>query len=278
MREARREVGLAVDDESLRRALAYSSRDDYPLPGIYYTPEELADSESVDHRLADHAEAVAVEAGADVGVVSWGWVDGRRVVFVPVKRDVRRYQEILRREVGDRVIVTSAEYSESELRALCDRIGQERPELEALGIELSSWGIGDGFVDLDYFAKDRLAAERTLRNRLPSSVHLHWCGPALVAEVPQTFGSWLEEDGDLIVFYPLDINGDQPGACAAEEQPDRIVVTLTVLASQGVKTSAAGYKPSHARVTLVTPVGDRTVIDAAAGEPRPRWVPTAPFL
>jgi hypothetical protein len=268
----RRDSGLAVDPESVRRAVENSQRPDYPLPGLFYTPEELAESEAADDLLADHAEALVINAGAAVGGVSWGWLDGRRVVIVPVKDDVQHYRELLSAELtSDRVIVTEAEHSEDELRGLCDRIHEDMPALRDRGIELSGSRIADQCVELDYFSADRDTAQRILRERYPPEVRLNRIGPASMAEVPQPFGSWIIDATQLTVFYPLPHNGERPGSCTVEEHPDRVSVSLTILAPQGASTLIGGFTPSHATVDLKETLGRRTVIDVAHDRPRPEW-------
>jgi hypothetical protein len=73
------------------------------------------------------------------------------------------------------------------------------------------------------------------------------------------------------VFCLLPHNGERPGSCTAEEFPDRVIVSLTLLVPQGFRTDVGGAKRSHAAVELVAPVADRIVIDAAHDLPRPKW-------
>jgi hypothetical protein len=68
-----------------------------------------------------------------------------------------------------------------------------------------------------------------------------WLGPEPFAEEPQSFGSWVADGRELTVFYPLNINGDRPGQCRAHEQPDCMMVTVTVRAPIGAVTAAAGF-------------------------------------
>jgi hypothetical protein len=55
------------------------------------TTEEQAESETVDHQLADRAEPLVIDAGGVIGAVAWSWFDGRRAVTVSVKHDVDRF-------------------------------------------------------------------------------------------------------------------------------------------------------------------------------------------
>jgi hypothetical protein len=142
------EQRLPVDLDSVRRAVENSRHPDDFAPGWYYTPEEVAESQASDPSLASRAYRRATKAGAAVGMVSQRWVDGRRVVIVPVKADLQHYQELLTAELGsDHIIVTAAEHSEQELTDLSDRIGEDIPALREAGIELSHWGTADEGVE-----------------------------------------------------------------------------------------------------------------------------------
>jgi hypothetical protein len=269
----RGEQRLPVDLESVRRAVENLRHpDDFALGWWYYTPEEVAESQASDPSLASRAYMLATKAGAAVGMVSQRWLDGRRVVIVPVKADVQHYQELLAAELGsDRIIVTAAEHSEQELTDLSDRIGEDIAALREAGIELSHWGTAEEGVELNYFAADRETAHRFLGERYPPHVRLNWIGPARMAEESQPFGSWVIDGTHLTVFYPLPANEERPGSCTAEEYPDRVVVSLSILAPQGMNTTIGGFSPSHATVDLKDPLGHRTVIDAADDLPRPQW-------
>jgi hypothetical protein len=268
----RTEAGLPVDPESVRRAIQNSERRGYPLPGLFYTPEEEYESETVDHQLAAFAEALAIDAGAEVGQVAWCWRNGKRAVEVSVKNDVERYRRLLTASLGsDRVIVKSAHYSERELGELCERIGEDMAELGELGIQLAIWGPSEDSVEVAYFAVDRERAGRLLIERYGAAIVPKWLGPSSVAEQPQPFGSFVSEGTQLTVFYPLSHNGVQPGNCVAQELPDRVIVSLTVLVPHGAQTLVGGFKPADATVQLAEPLGQRTVIDAAHDLPRPQW-------
>jgi hypothetical protein len=268
----RRADGLAVDPETVRRAIANSRRPDYPLPGLFFTPEEQAEDERADRQLSDRAKAVLSRAGAEVGGVRWCWIAGRRGVQITVKAEVERYRELLERAFGsDRVLVGSARYSEREQNEICASIESAVSDLVTVGIKPLMWGPGDDGVDLSYFAADRESAERVLVDRFGSAVTAMWIGPSSMAEELQTFGSWISEANQLTVFYPLAHNGERPGRCTAEECPDRVVVSLTIEAPQGFRTDIGGYTPSHATVELNAAVGRRAVIDAAQDLPRPEW-------
>jgi hypothetical protein len=251
----RGEQRLPVDLDSVRRAVENSRHPDDFAPGWYYTPEEVAESQASDPSLASRAYRRATKAGAAVGMVSQRWVDGRRVVIVPVKADLQHYQELLSAELGsDRIIVTAAEHSEQELADLSDRIGEDIAALREAGIELSHWGTAEEGVELNYFAADRETAHRFLGERYPPHVRLNWIGPARMAEEPQPFGSWVIDGTQLTVFYPLPANEERPGSCTVEEYPDRVVVSLSILAPQGMNTTIGGFTPSHATVDLKEPL------------------------
>jgi hypothetical protein len=267
---ARESSGLSVDPETVTRARANSRRADYPFPGLFFTPEEERELESVDDQLADRVEAVLMDADADMGEVRWGWRDGRRVVVVSVTREVERFEALVARDVdADRVIVAAALYSGRELHALGERISAEREELVALGIDPSSWGPEKDCVSLRYFAADREHARRTLSERYGPMLVSEWLGPSGLAEAPRPFGSWVADGSQLTVFYAL--AHDRPGTCRAEEHADRVLVALSVLAPQGAVNGAFLWRPSHATVQLRAPLDQRLVIDAAENVPRPRW-------
>lgn len=103
-----------------------------------------------------------------------------------------------------------------------------------------------------------------------------WLGPASIAEEPCPFGSWIADQRRLTVFYALPRNGEQPGRCTVSEDPDRVIVTLTIRVPQGVRTGMGGFRRSHATVELSAPVGERIVIDAAENLQRPPWTGTSP--
>ena len=268
----RRGDGLPFDSVTVRRAVENSQRPEYPLPGLYYTPEEEAEIETVDDDLADRVEALLIDVGAEVGSLEWCWLAGRRAVKASVKDDVERHRELLTRELGaDRVIVTPARYSGHEQLELSGRIFTDQAELAELGIEVSMWGPSEAGVEAHYFAADREHAQQVLGQRYGPEFTWTWSGPSSLAEEPQPFGSWITEGTRLTVFYPLPHNGERPGSCTAQELPDRVVVSLTVLAPQGSRTEIGGFTPSHATVELAAPVGDRIVIDAAHHLARPEW-------
>jgi hypothetical protein len=238
------------------------------------TPEEKADEEATGEDLPDRAERVLVDAGAEISGIAWQWVGSHRSVVVTVKGDHEQFRPVLDAwPDGDRVVLEASPYSRKELQALADRIVEDLDELEALGIDLSTCGAGTDCVELRYFAGDREPAEQVLSSRYGPALKAEWIGPSRMAQEPHPFGSWVGEGTTLTVFYALPHNGEQPGTCTAAESEEKIVVSLTVLAPQGVSTLIGGYKPSHATVLLSSPVGDRTVIDAAHNLPRPRWHP-----
>jgi hypothetical protein len=271
--EQRREHGLPIDPETIRRAVDYSQQPDYMLPGLFVTPEEEAQENSFDNELASHVEATLMDAGPKVGHVELCWLEGaRRGVRITVKSDVERWQQVLDKELGsDRIVVGKAKYSQREQYALQNRIGDDYEELAKLGIEWSSIGPGDDGVEVCYFSRDPERADRLLRERYGPAVIPRCIGPSAMAVRPQPFGSWIAQKNKLTVFYPLSHNGEQPGSCKAEEHSDRVIVSLAILVPRGVVTAVGGFKPSYATVELKTEVGDRQVIDAAHNLPRPEW-------
>jgi hypothetical protein len=141
-------------------------------------------------------------------------------------------------------------------------------DLATRDIDFHAWSS----AEVQFFARDRHAAEAELRERYGPSVRLDWWGPARFVETPQCFATWVSDACDLTVFYPLQ-REDRAGGCRATEYADRVVVYLSACTPQGVTGLRRGYVESHATVVRSAPVGEREVIDAATGEPRPRWAP-----
>jgi hypothetical protein len=269
---SRLERGLPVDSGFLERAIENSSRADYRWPGLFFTPEEEADLAAFDSRLADCVEAVLKEAGAEIGGLRLAWRGGRRAIEVTVKEDEDHFRRVVRRELAsDRIFVRRARYSGRELRAVCDRIGDERGALEDLGIEVVGWGpTGDDAVVVEYFAADSAKAEEMLVSRFGGMVRPDWFGLSRITEEPQRFASWVAEGTELTVFY-VRAHDESPGRCEAEEFDDRVVVSLTVLVPNGPTIAVGGGRRCHATVNLTRPVGDRLVVDAAENVARPEW-------
>src|SRR5258708_28841491 len=110
----RREQGLAVDGETVRRAIENSERPDYRLPGFFLTLEEQGELEAFDRELPVRAQALVSDAGGAIGQIAWCWLDGLRGLRVSVGDYVERYRALLNEEFGsDRVIVTKAQYTEA---------------------------------------------------------------------------------------------------------------------------------------------------------------------
>jgi hypothetical protein len=270
--EGRRLSGLPLDRRNVERAMENVSRPDYELPGLWFTPEERQESYEFDHELPGRIEAAAVERGAEVGGVALAWLNGKQAIEIWIKEDVEHYRDLLTTQFGaEPIIVSQARYSQRELSEFQERVSQDQTMLADLGIDLHSSGPHHDGLHVDYFAADQPRAEALLRDRYGPMVIPNWIGSSAEVEEPQTFGSYISEGTTLTVFYALDINADRPGNCTVQEYADRVVVSLTILAWKGARTLVGGWRPSHASVELSRPVGDRTVIDAAAGVARPGW-------
>ena len=223
----RGQQGLAVDAETVRRAIENSERPDYQPRGFFLTSEEQAELDACDSELPVRARALVSANGGAIGQIAWCWLNGLRGLRVSVKHDVEPYRALLNQELGsDRVIVTKARYAEQELHELQHRITQDVPELLQLGIDVCSSFPQETGVSVQFFGADRGRAMAQLGT---------------------------------------------PGSCTARELPDRVIVTLTVLAPQGFRTAVGGFNPSHATVEFAEPLGERVVIDAAENDERPSW-------
>jgi hypothetical protein len=88
--------------------------------------------------------------------------------------------------------------------------------------------------------------------------------------VPRAFGSWATDGRLLVVFYPLDNNGEQPERREVVELEDSVRVTVIIREpAAGVgRTDVGGYRAMRAEVELRKPLGARAVIDASCGETR----------
>ncbi len=214
--------------------------------------EEDADLAAVKDDLPQRAEAVFADAPDALADVSWAWRDSRRVLHVAVTRDVERFRELLEAALGaERVLVSTGEFALRDLETLEDRIAEEIDHLEELGVDVESVGAdAHNRVEIEYFAPDRITADRLLGSRYGPAVTPTWLAPARLGEEPHPFASWIAEGPNLTVFYALDHNGEQPCACTTEEKTDRVIVRLTILAPQGSTTLIGGYKPAHATLTL----------------------------
>jgi hypothetical protein len=264
------EPGLAVDDETLERVADTVMDADYGLPGLYYTADELADDvpAEIRDRVVDY-----VDRDPDMnGGLRLGWRDGRRVMFVAVVKDIELHRSALADLCGDRVIVESVPRSERELLALQERISADGEVLRALGIDQSgsSFDPSLGVVELSIVAADGEQAQRTLSARYGPAVRVASCTPSWTAEATRAFGSWSTERHVLVVFYPLDRNGEQPERCEVVEMTDSVRCTVIIREpAVGVaRTLIGGYRAMSAEVVLREPLGTRTVIDGSCGEPR----------
>lgn len=264
------EPGLAVDDETLERVADTVMNPDYRLPGLYYTAEEAADN--VPQEIRDRVCAY-VGGHPDInGGLRLGWRDGRRVMFVAVTKDLELHQRALAGPCGERVVVEAVPRSEQELHALQDRISTDREALRALGIGLPgiSPNPSAGIVELWIVAADEEQAQRTLNELYGPAVRVSSCTPCWTAEAPRAFGSWATEGNVLVVFYPLDNNGEEPERCELVELEDSVLVTVIIREpAVGVaRTQIGGYRAMRGEVELRQPLGARAVVDASCGEMR----------
>jgi hypothetical protein len=275
-REMRLEEGeLAVDDATLERVADAVMDPDWPLPDVFLTAEEL---DELDRLEEDEDLSMAVKEylrrhpQIDGGVRE-GWRDGRRLLFVALVGDAEAHKAPLTQLGGDRIAFEQAPRPLPELHALQDRIFDDADELRAEGFDLLL-AYSDperGVVRVELAAAGgAAAAERHFAERYGDAVAVQWRGPSRDREVPHPFGSWTSEGRLLRVFFGLDNNGQKRGsACVTEEGGDRIVIELTCLQPIGPRTLIGGFRRHHADVELREPVGDRAVIDASAGVPRP---------
>jgi hypothetical protein len=170
---ARRERGLPADERAIRRAIENSCRPDYGLPGLFLTPEEQSELETVDRTLVDHAEALVIDAGGVIGRVAWCWLDGRRAASIAVKHDVDRYRQLLIGQLGaERVVVAQARFSRQELDEMQERLMRDWPELKSLGIDVAASSTSQAGLGVNFFAADRPNAEQILTERYGPDVVL----------------------------------------------------------------------------------------------------------
>jgi hypothetical protein len=226
----------------------------------------------MDATLPERVRAIVEDAGFEAGYLEWLIGEDPVRFRLTITGDVQACRVLVaQRLAGAPVVIDHARFSERELNALLDRITEQADQLCMLGIDLSVATPEEDCVSLEYFARDQAAADTLLRERFGPALRPIWTGASSIADEPQPFATWVCDGTQLTVFYPLYLNGERPGHCTAEENPDRVVVHLTVQAPQGFRTLIGGYRPSHATVTLATPLGDRAVIDGADGVPRPEW-------
>jgi hypothetical protein len=148
----------------------------------------------------------------------------------------------------------------------------DREALRALGIGMPgiSPNPSAGVVELWIVAADEEQAQRTLNERYGPAVRVSSCTPSWTAEASRAFGSWATEGNVLVVFYPLDNNGEEPERCELVELEDSVLVTVIIREpAVGVaSTLVGGYRAMRGEVELRQPLGARAVIDASCGETR----------
>jgi hypothetical protein len=266
------EGGLPVDDATLERVADAVMDPDWPVPDVFLTAEEL---EELDRLEEDEDLSLAVKEylrrhpEIDGGVRE-GWRDGRRLLFIALVGDAEAHKAPLTQLGGDRIAFEQAPRPEPELYALQDRIADDAEKLRAEGFDLVS-GHSDparGVVRVQLAAaRGAAAAERHFAERYGDAVAVHWLGPSRYREIPHPFGSWTSEGRLLRVFFGF-VRGERRGSARLEEENgDRIVIALSCLQPYGL--AIGEFQQHHAEVELREPVGDRAVIDASAGVPRP---------
>jgi hypothetical protein len=267
--------GLPVDVATLERVADAVMDPGYQLPGLFLTVEECADDERMDDeddRLAAVEEYLRRHAEIDGGI-RFGWRDGRRTLYVGLVGDAESHKRPLSQIGGDRMAFEQLPRTLRELEEIKDRIGADRAELQAEGFDLLVIGTerrrGVARVQL-VGGRDAAAAEQHFAARYGQAAAVEWLGPSRLREVPHPFGSWTSQGRLLRVFFGLDHNGQQRGeARVAEESGERIVIALSRLQPVGPTTQIGGFQPHHVDLQLREPVGNRAVIDASAGVPRP---------
>jgi hypothetical protein len=301
-RQMRLEEGLPIDDATLERAVDAAMDPEYPVPGAYFTAEELADDEQMEEAGSVPWTGVAYGvAGAEeladepreaparddpLGMVDeylrghpeidggtrLGWRHGRRTLFIGLVGDAEPHKARLSEIGGKRVAFERVPRTMRELGALADRIVDDRTVLEEAGFDLISVGRDPqrGVVDVGLVGgRDAAPATEYFAGRYGDAVAVEWLGPSRYREVPHPFGSWTCEGRLLRVFFGLDRHGHQRGqARVAEESGEQIVIALTRLQSLGL-IIRGDFQPHHADLELREPVGNRAVIDATEGVRRP---------
>lgn len=165
-----------------------------------------------------------------------------------------------------------ADVPAEELQARQEQLQRHQAELAAEGVFIFDYTAGGR---LRYFARAPDIAQRLLRERFGDDVELMYLGASRRALRPHPFGSWLVEGPALHVFYGLPHNGERFAGCIAAEEPDCVIVSLTIVDWLGAKTLIGGFKPSHATVTLQAELGERVVVDNFDNRPRPHWTAAA---
>jgi hypothetical protein len=276
-RQARlEEGGLPVDDATLERVADAVMDPDYLVPGLYYTADECADEEQMEEDEEERCEAVEeyLRRRPEIdGGLRLGWRDGRCMLFVGLVGDAESHKGPLSQIGGERVAFEQVPRTVGELSAIRDRIVADRTVLGAAGFELLGVGTDQhrGVVRTTVVGgRDAVAAERYLAGRYGEAVAVEWLGPSRFREAPHPFGSWTSEGRLIRLFFGLDHNGQRRGSArVAEESGERIVIALSCLQPLGNTTLRGGFQPHHADLDLREPVGNRAVIDASAGVPRP---------
>jgi hypothetical protein len=259
--------GLPVSDAVLDEILGDSGGE----PNSMLTRAEQLDRNQ-SNELSVQAQEVLADADDVLGRVEMCWLDGRRAVRVRLTDQFDHYRDLLSERIGaDRVSVEFTPQTKVQVTELQARLSADRDELAEHGIRLTRSGGGRNGLEISYLAWDQHAAEQILHQRYGTDVDLHYAGASTRTFRPFPFGSWLEEDDHLHVFYALHHNGERPGGCQAFEDDQSIVVALTINDSRGAKHLIGGFTPSHATVKLSRPVGHRVVIDDSANAVRPHW-------
>jgi hypothetical protein len=294
------EGGLPIDDATLERVADAVMDPEYPVPGAYYTAEELADDERMEeggsvpwgvvYAMAEELtedERVDERDDGPFGAVDeylrrhpeidggtrLGWRDGRRTLFVGLVGDAEAHKAPLREIGGGRVAFERVPRTVTELEAVRERVRADLALFEAAGFQplVITTDRERGVVDMDLVGgSDAAAAENYFAAQYGDTVAVRWLGPSRHREVPHPFGSWTSEGRLIRVFFGLDHNGQRPGHARVEqESSERIVIALSCLQPLGVVTLIGGFQPQHADLELREPVGSRAVIDASAGVARP---------
>ena len=239
-----------------------------------YTAEERTDElpsgvwEAVHGYLIDHPE---VEGYVDVR-----WRDERRTFVVGIIGDPEPHRAPLARVAGGRVIVerrsAAPRLTDTEVEALVVRIEADRRQLAQAGLSVENLpGSSYGFDVHVVGGPDEHTVAELITARYGDAVSVVWLGPHRYVEPLRTFGSWTSAGRWVRVFFSLDPNGEKPGeARVAEETDERVVIALSAREPVSpFRTLLGGFVARAADVELRTPVGDRVVIDASAGVPRP---------
>jgi hypothetical protein len=271
-RQARlEEGGLPIDDATLER-VADVIMDPEGDAGLFFTAEELDEEAEVDEsdRRAVVKEYLRRHPEIDGGT-RVGWIDGQRVLYVGLVGDADVHKAALSEIWPERVAFESVPRTVRALEAISDRVVADLTALRAAGFEVLRIHTDRqrGVVQMTLVGgRDAAAAEEYIDGRYGDAVAVHWRGPSPFREVPRSFGSWTSEGRLIRVFFELDRDGQRRAhARVAEETSERIVIGLTCL--QFLGNTFKIMRPHHADLDLREPVGNRAVIDASAGVPRP---------